>query len=425
MRLFVALRYFSAHKRQSIVCIAGVAIAVLMYIVITAMFDGFKDKFIVETVESTGHITVRDEPRETRTPLLELAYASEFGTPGEAGGRSAVLELVGTKPRETVKKIKNPGGILAKLRQLPGVEAASAVVRGSVIATYGTKTYNLEIYGVDPDQHTQVTTIGEQLLMGSFDRLQTAGNGVVIGSGVARQLGLQLDDIVTLSSNTGGKTTAKVVGVFETGVVPIDMTRAYMLITNAQTLLDRKNIVNDISIRTDDHTAAPLLAAQIESITGYKTEPWQETNANFLRIFVVQNMVGFFITAALLIVAGFGVLNIQVMAVLERVGDIAILKSFGLSRRDITVIYLFQGAVIGVMGAGIGLVLGKLSVEGLRALPIELEGLVKSEGLLMSESPATYSTAVISAIAVTLLASVYPARRAASYDPVEVIRGAH
>jgi lipoprotein-releasing system permease protein len=419
MRLFVALRYFSAHKRQSLVCIAGVTIAVLMYIVITSMFEGFKDKFIVETVESTGHITVRDEPRETRTPLLELAF------PVEAANDLAVFELRGTKPRETVKKIKNPGGIIAKIRHLPGVEAVSAVVRGSVIATFGTKTYNLEIYGVDPDQHTQVTTIGKQLLKGSFERLQTAGNGVVVGSGVARQLGLQLDDIITLSSNTGGKTTAKVVGVFETGVVPIDLTRAYMLITNAQTLLDKKNIVNDISIRTDNHTAAPVLAAQIESITGYKTEPWQETNANFLRIFVVQNLVGFFITMALLIVAGFGVLNIQVMAVLERVGDIAILKSLGLSRQDITMIYLFQGVVIGVVGAGLGLGLGKLAVEGLRALPIELEGLVKSEGLLMSEDPATYATAVVSAIAVTLLASVYPARRAASYDPVEVIRGAH
>lgn len=419
MRLFVALRYFSAHKRQSLVCIAGVTIAVLMYIVITSMFEGFKDKFIIETVESTGHITVRDEPRETRTPLLELAF------PIEAANELAVFELRGTKPRETVKKIKNPSGIIAKIRHLPGVQAVSAVVRGSVIATYGTKTYNLEIYGVDPDQHTQVTTIGKQLLKGSFERLQTAGNGVVVGSGVARQLGLQLDDILTLSSNTGGKTTAKVVGVFETGVVPIDLTRAYMLMTNAQTLLDKKNIVNDISIRTDNHNAAPVLASQIESITGYKTEPWQETNANFLRIFVVQNLVGFFITMALLIVAGFGVLNIQVMAVLERVGDIAILKSLGLSRRDITIIYLFQGVVIGVVGAGLGLGLGKLAIEGLRALPIELEGLVKSEGLLMSEHPATYITAVISAIAVTLLASVYPARRAASYDPVEVIRGAH
>jgi len=124
-------------------------------------------------------------------------------------------------------------------------------------------------------------------------------------------------------------------------------------------------------------------------------------------------------------VAAFGVLNILIMAVLERVNDIAILKSFGLSRWDITGIYIFQGLVIGLIGSLIGLALGKLGIEGLRRLPIKMEGLVKSEGLLMSEHTSQYVTAFLAAILITLIAAVYPARRAAKYDPVEVIRGAH
>ena len=123
--------------------------------------------------------------------------------------------------------------------------------------------------------------------------------------------------------------------------------------------------------------------------------------------------------------AAFGVLNILIMAVLERVNDIAILKSFGLSRADITWIYLFQGVVIGLIGSLIGLGLGKIAVEGLRRLPIQMEGLVKAEGLLMSEHLHQYVTAFISAMIVVTLAAVYPARRAAKYDPVDVIRGAH
>ena len=114
-----------------------------------------------------------------------------------------------------------------------------------------------------------------------------------------------------------------------------------------------------------------------------------------------------------------------IMAVLERVNDIAILKSFGLSRNDITQICLVQGIVIGLVGSSLGLIIGKLSVEGLRRLPIQLEGLVRTVGLLMSEHPRHYVTAFIAAIAVVLIAAVYPARRAASYHPVEVIRGAH
>jgi lipoprotein-releasing system permease protein len=110
---------------------------------------------------------------------------------------------------------------------------------------------------------------------------------------------------------------------------------------------------------------------------------------------------------------------------LERVNDIAILKSFGLSRGDITMIYLVQGIVIGLIGATLGEILGKVTIETLRRIPLHVVGLIKSDGLLMSESQSLYISAFVSALIVVLLAAVYPARRAAGYDPVEVIRGAH
>ena len=198
-----------------------------------------------------------------------------------------------------------------------------------------------------------------------------------------------------------------------------------MLLNSAQTLLDKKNIINRIILRTDDYNRAEAYAKQIESIVAYKTESWQESNANFLKIFKIQTIITGFITGALLVVAAFGVLNILIMAVLERVNDIAILKSFGLSRNDITLIYLLQGVAIGLIGSAIGLILGKLSVEILRKIPIQMQGLVNVEGLLMSEHWEQYVTAFVSAMISVIIAAVYPARRAARYDPVEVIRGAH
>lgn len=409
------MRYFMAHKRQSLVCIAGVAISVTMFIAMDAMMAGFADKFIIETVESSGHITVQDEPRQTETPILQRAYTDP----------NALLAMRGVKPREQVKKIKNPEGLMHKLRHLPGIQAAAPEVTGDVIATYGTKTMNLSILGVEPEQQVRVTTIGEKLTAGGFSRLRSTADGVIIGTGVSLVLGAKLDDTISLSSSTGGRTTARIVGVFETGVTPVDYSRAYMLMNNAQTLLDKKNVINRITLRTDDYTKARAYASQIESIAGYKTESWQESNANFLKIFKIQTVITHIITGALLVVAAFGVLNILIMAVLERINDIAILKSFGLSRHDITLIYLFQGIVIGLIGAAIGLICGKIAIEGLSRLPIQMEGLVKVEGLLMSEHLSQYIWAAGSAMVVVLIAAVYPARRAAKYDPVEVIRGAH
>jgi lipoprotein-releasing system permease protein len=415
MRWFIAIRYFLSHKRQSFVCIAGVTISVTMFLSMTSMMDGLTDKFITETVESSGHITIKDEPRETRTLILERAYTDP----------NSMLVIEGVKPRETVKKIQNAAGLLAMLDRMPGVVSAAPVVNGNAIATYGTKTINVVIMGVEPERQTQVTTIGENVIAGDFSRLRSVSDGVILGRGVADVLGAELDDTVLLSSAEGGRTISRVVGIFQTGVTPLDYSRAYMLLNSAQTLLDKKNVVNEIVIRTDDYRQAEPLAAQIEGIAGYRTEPWQEASANFLKIFRIQTIITYIITAALLIVAAFGVLNILIMAVLERVNDIAILKSFGLSRRDVSIIYLFQGLVIGLIGATTGVICGKLAIEGLRRVPVPMEGLVKTEGLLMTEHAHQYYVAFISAMVIVLIAAVYPARRAAKYDPVDVIRGAH
>lgn len=415
MRWFVALRYFLSHKRQSLVCIAGVTISVTMFISMTSMMNGFTDKFIIETVESSGHITIHDEPRETETAILERAYPDP----------NALLVVEGTKPRDNVKKIKNPEGLIQQIRRLPGVIDAAPVVSGDAIATYGTKTMGLAVLGVDPTRQQAVTTIGKNVVAGSFDRLKTAGDGIVLGQGVADVLGARLDDVISLSSQTGGRATAKVVGIFQTGVTPVDYSRSYMMINNAQTLLDKKNIINEIVIRSADYNQARDYASQIESIARYKTESWQEANANFLKIFKVQTIITYIITGALLIVAAFGVLNILIMAVLERVNDIAILKSFGFSRQDVTLIYMLQGLVIGLIGSVLGLVLGKIAIETLRRIPIQMEGLVKAEGILMSEHLSLYVSAFVASMLIVVGAAVYPARRAAKYDPVEVIRGAH
>jgi lipoprotein-releasing system permease protein len=415
MRWFITIRYLLSHKRQSLVCIAGVTISVTMFIAMTAMMNGFTDKFIIETVESSGHITIKDEPRETRTPILERAYPDP----------NALLALSNVKPRDTVRKIDNPTGLLLKLQHMPGILAAAPEVFGDVIATYGTKTINLNIHGIEPERQVKVTTIANDMLEGGLQRLGTTADGIVIGKGVADALGARMDDSIILAGATGGRTSARVVGIFRTGVTPVDYSRGYMLLSRSQTLLGKKNIVNEIVCRTDDYERAREYATQIEGICGYRTESWQESNANFLKIFDIQTLITYIITGALLVVAAFGVLNILIMAVLERVNDIAILRSFGLSRWDIGVIYTLQGFVIGLVGATVGLGLGKLAVEGLRRIPVTLEGLVRSEGLLMSEHASQYYLAFFSAIIVVLFASAYPAWRAARYDPVEVIRGAH
>src|SRR3954462_6628101 len=158
MRWFISTRYFTAHKRQSLVCIAGVTISVTMFIAMSAMMNGFSDKFIIETVESSGHITIHDEPREKETQILERF------TPHP----DALLVIERTKPRDNVKQIKNPTGLIAQLRRMPGIVAAAPEVSGEAIASYGTKNVNMAIVGIEPEQQQRVTTIGNDVKEGDF-----------------------------------------------------------------------------------------------------------------------------------------------------------------------------------------------------------------------------------------------------------------
>src|SRR5947209_10331453 len=209
MRWFISIRYFLSHKRQSLVCIAGVTISVMMFIAMSSMMEGFTDKFIIETVESSGHITIHDEPRETRSHILEQVYKDP----------DALLALDREKPRDQVKKIKNPEGLLRTLRRLPGIQAVAPMVIGDAIATYGTKTLTINLMGVEPEQQITATTIGDDIVEGgkdAFPRLRTTADGAIIGKGVSDMLGAKFGDTISLSSSTGGRTTARIVGIFQT-----------------------------------------------------------------------------------------------------------------------------------------------------------------------------------------------------------------
>ncbi len=410
----IAIRFILRRRRQTIICMLGVAIGVCVFIAMNAMMKGFEVKFIDETVEGSGHAIVKDEPRETVAPFIQKVY-----------GPGGVYQVDREKPQDKVKKIRNPHRLLEVIRHLPGVIAAAPNVTGTLTLTYGSKTTGLECIGIDPREQLRVTDIGEKIVVGSFARLDSTADGILLGDGVARIIGAKLEDIIVLTGPTGARTTARVVGIFSTGVTPVDYTRGYMLLRDAQVLLDKQNIISEMTVKGSDPEKARSLAAQIEAISGYKTESWQEANQNFLSIFVVQQAITNIIAAAILVVAAFGVFNILTMSVMEKVADIAIMRSYGLTRGDIRGIFILQGVMIGVVGGTVGLGLSRIVIWVIRQLKFPVEGLVKAQGILMADRPADYVTALLAALAITLVAATLPANRAARFNPVDILRGRH
>ena len=407
----IALGHLRKRKRQTVVSLLGVALGVGFFIGIAALMQGFQKYFISKVIDVSPHIVMKDEYRLPPPQAVDLAF------PG------AALSLTGLKPQDEPRGIKNGKAKLAIISRLPGV-AASAVLRGQIILRYGSKDVSAGVIGIDPLRERHVTKIEDDLIGGSLDDLYTTANGIILGEGLAAKLGAGMGDMLTALSTAGVVLKVKVVGIFNTGITSLDNGQAYALIKKVQVLQDRVNVVNEIRLRLDDLERAEPLARQLERRFAYRTESWKESNRNVLGIFVIQNGIMYSTTGAILLVAAFGIFNIISTVVLEKRHDIAILKSLGLTSRDIEWIFLLEGLLVGVTGSLLGWLVGYSLIELLASIRFEIEGFVRTEGFRLDYSFINYLIGGAAAVLAASFAAFLPARKAARLDPVEIIRGA-
>ena len=319
--------------------------------------------------------------------------------------------------------IKKPGEIVQMRRDMPGVEAAAQNVVGTAIVSFGSRERGVGLMGIEPEDQEAVNEIDTYIEGGRVYDLYSSGGAMLLGAGIADLLGVKKGDTVNIKLRDGDTRPLKIVGIFKTGVTTIDYSRAYTLISVAQQLLGMGRDVNQIVVRLKDYESARETSAKIEGMIHYRTESWQEANENFLSIFVIQQTITYLVTGGIMIVAAFGILNVLVMLVMEKLPEIAMLKSMGFSGRDVTMIFLMEGAVIGLVGVLSGCVFGYYLTEFVGTLPIPMKGLIESEHLVMNNALYLYVRAGVAAMIVTLIASVLPAMRAGRLDPVETLRG--
>jgi len=417
MRLYplmlIARRHLAHNTFRTAVSVTGVAIGVTFMILLSALMTGFEKKFVSETIEGSPHIVIYDEGRQNADEFAQWL--------SEVGGGVATVE--GARPRQVPRRIAKPGEIVDMLRAMPHVQAAAPNVIGTAIISFGTRERGVGLQGIEPESQEAVNEINKYLGGGTVYDLYSSGGAVLLGSGVAENLGARLGDIVNVKLRDGDRRALRLVGIFQTGVVTIDYSRAYTLLSVAQQLLGLGRDVNQIVVRLRDYRAAQAVAEGIEHRIRYRTESWQEANANFLSIFVVQQVITYMVTGGILLVAAFGILNVLVMLVLEKLPEIAMLKSMGYTRKDITLAFFFEGLGIGVAGVLSGCVLGYYLAIAVASLPIPMKGLIQSEHLTINNDPRLYLIAGLAALVVTLAASVLPALRAGRLDPVETLRG--
>lgn len=200
--------------------------------------------------------------------------------------------------------------------------------------------------------------------------------------------------------------------------------RVYTPLSTAQSVLGRPDIIGHLDIRIVDPLDADRVAAELAPELAYDVESWREANESMLSLFRLQNAIVGFVIFAILLVGGFGILAIQVMLVLQKRRDIAILRAIGLRRTDIVACFLLQGAIIAFAGAILGDVGGALLLDFLRDLKVNSGGdIVDSTGFLIYEAPRFYIWGLAFGSLVGTLAGLVPAIRASRLEPVDVLRG--
>jgi lipoprotein-releasing system permease protein len=405
--LYIALRFLFHRKRAFVLSLAGVVFGVAIFICTQAQTQGFAKQFINSTLGSNGAVILRAQFRPRSENLIVVPKNSQ----AEAGRR------------RYFEGITNASEIMRISRRFSNVVACAPVLRGSVTARAGFENATVDLFGIDPALHLRTTDIGQQIIDGKFDDFRNNPTSVIVGWKLAELLGIAAGDTMQLLSPSGEYWRFTVAAISRSGVASVDSARVYCHSKIAQRLLHKPYPATMILYKLRDPEKAPELAQHFEHLFQHETQSWQEREVGNLQLFLTLRMSTAITVSLIILLAGFGIFNVLTMTVLSKIREIAILRSMGYRAHDISAIFLWQGALIAVIGALVGCFVGALLTWVVSHIPIHVRGLIYANHFLVAWDWHHYLWATLLALIAVAISSYVPARRAALLTPVATLRG--
>ena len=410
LSLFVGLRYVRARNHKFFVsfitwvALAGVALGVAALIVVLSVMNGFGG--------------------ELRNRLLSLTAHARVEVPAGA-------------PADAVA---------ARLRAAPGVAGVAPLIELTALGVHRPDMVPLQLRGVDPRVEDQVTQVTPLLKQGSLAELVAGSQALILGTALAQQLGVTVGDPVVLLvpvAQAGQPPSPRlrefrVTGLLEAGLSDHDSTLALANLTDVAALLPPGVTGATLRVRYADALAAPALTERLRVVAraaggaGVRIRDWTEENASYFRALRIEKTMMALLLLLIVGVAAFNIVAMLVMVVNEKRTDIAILRTLGASPGVVLRTFIVQGLVIGWLGVGAGVLLGVLVARNVVTIAPALE---RTFGFHFLDADTYYITAVpsvlqradvlwisLAALLMTLLATIYPALRAAATAPAEALR---
>ncbi|MCD4788064.1 MAG: lipoprotein-releasing ABC transporter permease subunit [Desulfobacterales bacterium] len=404
---FIGSRYLRTKQKQAfislitVLSIAGVTVGVMALIVVIAVMTGFEYDLKSRILGVESHIVI-------------MRHNGPFS---------------------------DYRNILEHVENTDGVEAATPFINSQVILRSSLSLSGAVLRGIDPDSADRVIKnldkVSLKNLKETDQRKSTsiAMPSIILGKELAKNLGVMQGDPVHLISPRGMISPIghiptmkrfKVAGLFESGMYEYDRSLAYMHIKDAQKILRMGDSVNGIEVRVNDIYNARNIAGRIVKELGFQywARDWMQMNQNLFSALKLEKTVMFIILALIVLVAAFNIASTLIMMVMEKTKDIAILKAMGATNKSIRKIFVFKGIVIGSIGTILGVCLGFILCTVLKYYQfIELPGDVYYITTLPVKLELLDVVIIASAaMAISFLATLYPARQASKLDPVEAIR---
>jgi lipoprotein-releasing system permease protein len=411
----IAIRHILGRKRQTLTTMLAVSVSTMVLITTISMTRGLLDSFTETIIDAAPHIRIKGEK-------IDPVPTNLFDAP--TGARRAFVEdNIGRDEPEEVRNYGSILGIVSSPAFSGKVIAASPFVDSQIMAVRGNRNQPVLLKGVDIDREERISHIGRSLTSGDLVLFRKTPDALLIGSSVAKDLGVELNDQITIISPDGSSRQGNVAGIFFTGINAVDNSILASLKLGQIIEGLPPNKVTGISLKVSDPLNNAPLARDLERITGYRCLTWQEENASVLVLFnrigsIVLSLVGF-----VGVVSGFGVANILVTTVFEKSRDIAIMKSFGFSSVQMVALFIFEGFLVGLGGALAGGIMATGSISLLASLHIESsQGPLTKSSFSMSWNPWYFFFVIVVTVLISTIAAALPSIRAARLEPVKVLR---
>ena len=412
----IAWRYLRARRSEggvstmTWISLIGITLAVFALIATLAVRSGFRAEFVDTILGANAHVTV--------------------------------YEMGVVQPNGRIdRSIRDYDALATQIAAVDGVTRVAPIVRGQVMATFQGNNAGMEVYGITAENLNTIPRIANpQTAQGDIGRF---GDGIAIGSGIARTLGAQVGDKIRLISPDGVKTAFgtsprinayEVTYIFTAGRYDIDRTRAYLPLAEAQSYFNSEGAVNELEVMVADPDDVEAVSPDILAAAGDTALilTWREASSGFLNALEIEDNVMFVILSVLVLIAAMNIVSGLIMLVKNKGRDIGILRTMGLSEGSILRVFFICGSFTGIIGTAMGVILGCLfalyvdqifglvnwlsggnawdpSIRGIYFLPAKLE-----LGDVLS--------AVGLSLGLSFIVTIFPARRAARMNPVEALR---